>query len=306
VPSTSAAADAADAAAAAAANAAAAAALSAAHTTDANAETRLDAQVILSDIAPPLDEEVMAILGDDPSVQKSYGPDIHKDLAIRLEHLATTGLTKETRKELQNKYLPPGNSSLVDAPVLNAELKAAVSDLVTKRDKGIEIKQKQLANAISCIGQATTYLLSQSEKNSSLLKLLMDANRILCDIQYLDSLTRRNFILATLKKDMKEQLQMTKIDNMLFGKNLAETLKTAKAISKSGADLKFNPIVKSQVKKTKPSSSMNLNWKAPLPKGRPPAAPGTQRTQQPASQKNHRAPSSRTSQQQATRNQSRR
>ncbi|KAL0832188.1 hypothetical protein ABMA28_001643 [Loxostege sticticalis] len=297
IASTSAAADAADAAALAAVRAASAAA-------ETENQLNSDAQNAVSPEMPlPLDDETLAILGDDPSAQKSYGEDIHKDLAVRLEHIATTGLTKEIRKELQNKYLPPANSTLVDAPALNPEIKAAVSDAVAKRDKGIEIKQKQVANAISCIGQATTHLLSQDGKNPTLLKLLMDANRILCDCQYLDSVTRRNFILATLKKDMRDQLQTTKIDTMLFGKNFAETIKTAKAISKSGADLKSNPNIKPATKKTKSFPPTNLNWKAPPPKGRP---PGTQRTQQPASQKSHRAPSSRVSQPQPAPSRSRR
>ncbi|KAF9802570.1 hypothetical protein SFRURICE_013757 [Spodoptera frugiperda] len=49
--------------------------------------------------------------------------------------MATSGLSKETRKELSDKYLIPANCTLIDAPLLNPEIKAAVSETVHKRDK---------------------------------------------------------------------------------------------------------------------------------------------------------------------------
>ncbi|CAH2108886.1 unnamed protein product [Euphydryas editha] len=69
----------------------------------------------------------------------------------------------------------------------------------------------------------------------------MDAIKLMCDSQNTESTIRRNFVLNTLKKDLKDQLQATKIDKLLFSENLAETLKAAKAISKSGADQKETP-----------------------------------------------------------------
>lgn len=275
-------------------------------TTDVHDQLSTDLLNIQSEQTDRLDDEILRILGDDPSTHKSYGEDIHKDLTVRFEHVATNGLTKEARQELQDKYLPPSNCTLIDGPDLNPEIKAAISETVVKRDKSIEIKQKQIANAISCIGKAMIQLLSIEGKNTILIKFLMDASRILCDCQYLDSVTRRNFILGTIKKDMKDQLQTTKIDRFLFGKDLGETLKTAKAISKSGADLKFNSSAKpSQAtgKKTNSLPAKNLNWKAPPPGRRPPR---NQRNQQPASQRGRRTPSFRTSQPQAPQHRSHR
>lgn len=56
----------------------------------------------------------------------------------------------------------------------------------------------------------------------------MDTSRILCDWQYNDSITRRNLVISYVKKAMKKQLQT---DSLLFGENLAETLKAARAIN---------------------------------------------------------------------------
>lgn len=187
---------------------------------------------------PDLDSNILEILGDDPSAPKKYGKDIQKDLAIRFNHIATNGLSKELRKEIREKYSIPANCTLIDAPQINPEVKAAISETTAKRLGAMEQKQKQLASAISCLGEAITLLISQNNADAQLLRLLMDAGRIICDTQYSDSLTRRFFILASLKKEMKDQLLLTKIDSFLFGKDLSETLKSAKAINKSGAELK--------------------------------------------------------------------
>lgn len=242
-----------------------------------------------------LDAELLEILGTDPTTVKQYGKDIQKDLSIRLEHCATNGLTKELRKEYKDRYLTPDNCKLIDPPEINAEIKAAVSDIVVKRDKAIENKQKQLTSAISCLSEAITLLMSNKDKNTPLLKLLIDSTRILCDCQHADTITRRNFLLNAMKKEMKDQLQNTKIDKFLFSENLADTLKSAKTINKSGADLKISA-PKPPPKKFTSQTSRNLNWK-PGPARR---QPGPSRTREPASIPTRHRPmnTSRTSQHQ--------
>ncbi|XP_026318541.1 uncharacterized protein LOC113229228 [Hyposmocoma kahamanoa] len=176
-----------------------------------------------------LDTDILQILGDDPSSTVKYGKDIRKEIATRFQHGATEGITKEIRKELISKYPIPANCLHMDAPKLNLEIKAAVPETIAKRDKGIEAKQKQMATALSCLGEILTMHLNSINKDNDLLQKLIDISRILCDIQHADSVTRRNFILFSLKNDLKEHLVNTKVDNFLFGENLAETLKTAKA-----------------------------------------------------------------------------
>lgn len=233
-----------------------------------------------------LDETVMEILGSDPSTTSSFGKNIQKDLAVRYEFIATSGLTKELRKELLDSHLPPGNCKLIDAPSLNPEIKAAVTDVIVKRDKAMQAKQKQIASAISCLSEVITIILSQETKDPNILRLLVDTGRILCDCQHNDSVTRRNFILAVLKKDLKDQVQLTKIDSLLFGQELAETLRTAKAINKSGAELKSGPQPKTFSNKPKPPPpNRNLNWK-PTPYRRP-TAPRRTKESAPSTRQQH-------------------
>ncbi|KAL4701893.1 hypothetical protein ACJJTC_011684 [Scirpophaga incertulas] len=68
-----------------------------------------------------LDSTILEILGEDPTISNSYGEEIHKDLAVRLEHVVTNGLTKELRKELCEKYLLPNNCKLINAPIKAAK-----------------------------------------------------------------------------------------------------------------------------------------------------------------------------------------
>lgn len=213
-----------------------------------------------------LDDAVLQILGDDPSSTVEYGNEVHKEVANRLEHLATAGLSKELRKELCEKYIVPSNCTRIGAPQLNAEIKAALNETLVKRDKAIEARQKQIASAISCVAQIATDQLLSKDTNHDILKKAMDAGRLLADIQYAESTTRRNFAAYSLKKDMKEHLFNTKIDKYLFGESLPDALKTAKAVSKSGIELKVDTQKKSRPTTTssKPAAK-NLNWKSQAP-----------------------------------------
>ncbi|XP_063544309.1 uncharacterized protein LOC134752571 [Cydia strobilella] len=222
-----------------------------------------------------LDDDVLQILGDDPSSATIYGKEVRAEIATRFTHVAIEGITKEIRKDLLSKYLIPANCVKIGAPKLNPEIKAAISENFAKRDKGIESKQKEMASAISCLGEIITSQLNSKEKNNDLLQKLIDLGRILCDLQYADSVTRRNFILFSLKKDLKDHLANTKIDTCLFGENLTETLKSAKAMIKSGGEIKA-PVPKqpvAQYRRMKSSVSRPLNRRGPAPRRPPPGPP---------------------------------
>lgn len=229
---------------------------------------------------PCLDTEVLDILGEDPSLAEKRGKDIREEIASRFGHIATEGLNKDTRKELMLKYPLPANCLRIDSPKINPEVKVAMQESFIKRDKGIEAKQKQVASAISCLGDIITTQLNSENKDKDLLQKLMDLGRLICDVQHADSVTRRNFILFSLKKDMSEHLSSTKIDAFLFGETLADTLKAAKTINKSGVELKADQPNNNSSKRSKLPNQRNLNRKAPGPAYRQSAPP--QRSREPA------------------------
>lgn len=73
------------------------------------------------------------------------------------------------------------------------------------------------------------------------MKPLSDAGRLLCDYHYRESQSRRFAILNSLNKETRDAVKDTKIDEYLFGSELAEHLKSAKAISKSGSEMRTAP-----------------------------------------------------------------
>ncbi|XP_046976533.1 uncharacterized protein LOC124542648 [Vanessa cardui] len=213
-----------------------------------------------------LDDNILELLGASPSNSKTFGDNIQKDIALRWEHIATSGLTKEARKELLNKHLIPGNCPKLVAPLLNPEIKAASSDTLIGKDRGTEFKQNQIASVISCIGEALTKMFNSEYKETSVIKPLLESAQLLCDLQFSESMKRRSIICTSIKKDIKSQLYETEIDTFLFGEQLADTLKAAKAISKSGSEIKApRSKVPSRVQ------SRNLNSKPPRSNSRQPA-----------------------------------
>ncbi|XP_046962197.1 uncharacterized protein LOC124531730 [Vanessa cardui] len=164
-----------------------------------------------------LDNNILELLDETPSKSKKW------------EHIATTSLSKEIKRDLLEKYFLAENCLKIGSPQLNPEIKAALSDILLKKDKAIELKQKQQAIAITCIGQALTTIFSSQNKDSGVIKLLLDAARLLCDSQYIESMSRRSFVTSTIKKEIKDHLYSTEIDSFLFGEKLAETLKIARA-----------------------------------------------------------------------------
>ncbi|CAG9113797.1 unnamed protein product [Plutella xylostella] len=74
---------------------------------------------------PSLNPDILEMLGDDPLVERTFGEDLHKDIANRWQHILLNGLHKETKSDLLKTYLPAQNCPNMQAPKLNLEVKAA-------------------------------------------------------------------------------------------------------------------------------------------------------------------------------------
>ncbi|CAH2086589.1 unnamed protein product [Euphydryas editha] len=206
-----------------------------------------------------LDEEIINILGDAPD-ELSYGPPIHKELALRWTNAIKNGLLKEKKKEIMKKYLPPENCKTIDAPKLNLEAQAAVSEAAVKRDKAIASKQSQIGSALTALAMAFEQLSKNGKENISVINYVSDAARLLCDHQNQESNMRRNFILQGLEQTTRDSVKDTEIDQWLFGESFAEKLKASKAIKKSGQEISLNKSKKSQQQ----TQRKPLNYKGPV------------------------------------------
>lgn len=223
-----------------------------------------------------LDDEILSFLGDPPNKGKKLGPKIQTEIAIRWEQAAISGVNKDLRKEFYDKYLTPENCTLIDPPALNLEIKAAISESLLKKDSAIQNKQKEVSAAISCIGLAIQRALCYDKKDTEMIKLLIDAGRIMCDIQHTESRLRRGYICSCIKKEVKDHLNDTKIDNFLFGEKLADTLKAAKTINKSGSEIKISTTSRPHMKYN--MATRSLNSRGPAPGSRLPFAGRPEKT----------------------------
>ncbi|KAJ8974520.1 hypothetical protein NQ317_000323 [Molorchus minor] len=131
---------------------------------------------------PPLNKEVLNILGDDTSKAKVGGEIIHKYVASRLESILVSGLHGYIRSSLVKKYPPATSCPRIAPPKLNPEIKAAVSDSTIRRDKRHTEFQDQIGATLSALGKALTVLLGGS--NLHLIELISDAGRIMADLHH--------------------------------------------------------------------------------------------------------------------------
>lgn len=232
-----------------------------------------------------IDPEILQILGDDPSNQNNYGDNLHKEIIPRWQYILTNGLEKGIKSELLKQYLPPENCASLRAPKLNLEVKAALNELNAKKEAFNENKQNQLSSCLAALGKALNLALCSNENAipQDIIKPLSDAGRLLCDYHYRESQSRRYAVINTLNKEIRDTVKNTKIDEFLFGSNLAEQIKSAKAITKSGSELKI-PRPQYKPPATGPPQRGALNSRGARgaasatrqnPPRRPPTAPAT-------------------------------
>ncbi|KAI5633197.1 hypothetical protein NE865_14076 [Phthorimaea operculella] len=192
-------------------------------------------------IEDELDEELLNLLGKEKEVNKEKSPSIHEELAKRWNNVIEKGLDKEEKHIILNKYPPIENMPRLLTPKLNPEAEAAMSDQAKKRDHSISIKQKQIAVAISSLGGLLSKIISNKNEvdKKEIVTRVCDAGRILCDLFYEDNKSRRFFALESLNKEMRHSLRQREPEEFLFGKNLCEGIRTAKAVAKAAQDLKI-------------------------------------------------------------------
>lgn len=144
-------------------------------------------------------------------------------------------------------------------------------------------KQNVPAKVITGVGTTISGLLTSDSKNNlevnKILKPL--AGRLLCHIHFTETMARRSFLLSTLGKEVKENVKDLKRDSLLFGSDLQEKLKSMKAISRTGAELKpvlAKPKPQARIKPAEATSSRALNWRG-APASAAPLPPLPRRTQ---------------------------
>ncbi|KAI5633830.1 hypothetical protein NE865_13466 [Phthorimaea operculella] len=195
---------------------------------------------------------------------KPKKPIVRTEIAERWQEILEKGLKKEEKEELTKLNPPFENCPKMVAPKLNKEVGAALNDNGKKKDALIELRQKQMSTSLSCLGQALQLCIKSTMDNKlDIIKKLNDASRLLCDAMYLDTRGRRTLVLSSINKNLKDSLLETEPNEFLFGDNLTDKIKTAKAVQKSGKELKTFSDEKKQKKKPEPEKKKSLNWRGP-------------------------------------------
>ncbi|KAI8423730.1 hypothetical protein MSG28_012761 [Choristoneura fumiferana] len=203
-------------------------------------------------------------LGDDYIETTKYDKSIHEDISRRWTHIIVNGLSKEQRDNITKKYKIPGNCTILEAPAINIEIKNVLGDSSKLRDKSIEIGQAQLGLATGIIGKAMTQLMENEELNKThLISLLSDASKLLNDLNFHQTKTRKKLIIPSLDKNFIQTIEKSNRNAFLFGDDLSETIKTAKTLQQSMAHIK-----KTVTPSTKTTKSGNRNGPPLRPKGK--------------------------------------
>ncbi|XP_046740535.1 uncharacterized protein LOC124407969 [Diprion similis] len=184
----------------------------------------------------PLCENILKILGNKVSEEKIMSKEVHPDIACRWEMILTKGLSPDSKSELNTKYTAPSNCTLMEAPVLNPEAKAAMLPNTIQRDV-------RLATG----------------DNVQLIEWVSDAGRMLSDLHHTHSETRRLFITSSVNPSAKETMTGAPIGKFSFGNNLEERVNSAKSIEKISLGLKNN---KPDYKKPENMKKFSLNSKS--------------------------------------------
>ncbi|XP_046737183.1 uncharacterized protein LOC124405958 [Diprion similis] len=92
----------------------------------------------------PLCENILKILGNKASEKKIMSKEVHPDIACRWEMILTKRVSPDSKSELNTKYTTPSNCTLMEAPVLNPEVKAAMLPNTIQREVRLAVIQNQM------------------------------------------------------------------------------------------------------------------------------------------------------------------
>ncbi|XP_041981645.1 uncharacterized protein LOC121735045 [Aricia agestis] len=203
-----------------------------------------DPQAPVDDVDPPvptdpdLDPELLLALGETSSDSPDYGPKILDSQAKLWLPILKRGLSKEPKEILLKQYIIPDNCRLLQAPKINAEISAAIPDMVRNRDKStLYVQQQQLGAGITATNRAMDLLLLGENKIEAL-RQLSNGCRLLTDLHYQFTQSRIKLIIPSLDKTCLNVISDAERDETLFGEKLSERIKAAKAIEKQGLQIK--------------------------------------------------------------------
>ena len=102
-------------------------------------------------VVPAVDEKRLGVLGKDPTVPSAGEINLKPELVSRWDFWLRSGLPKEEKEELLNKYPQKGNIFL-DAPEVNPVMLLSMGESSVKRDEHFQNSQRLAGSALSALG----------------------------------------------------------------------------------------------------------------------------------------------------------
>lgn len=189
----------------------------------------------------PMDCDLVQFLGEDSSIKNHNSIKVNGELKLRWEKWMQIGYPEEEKVKLLNSN-PRTENLYTEAPKLNPEINSILNEYAIKRDKHLAETQNCVGSAISTLAGAISMILDNQEDDidkNVLLKYLCDTGKLLTDIFFHQSASRRSCINPLLNKSIKSTIDKSVADEWLYGKNFAENIKEAKELEKASSSIKL-------------------------------------------------------------------
>ncbi|XP_061721637.1 uncharacterized protein LOC133528309 [Cydia pomonella] len=180
-------------------------------------------------------ENILLLIGE-PDMKKNV-ISINPKLAELWQNIIQKGLNKEGKKKLEEK-IPSIENCFVQAPKLNEEIEITLNKSAKTRDEKLCEKQNQIGLVIANLNKILKDLINKNEKDY--VEPLGDSIRLLADLHFLETETRKAVILPGLNKTLKDTLEKTQTTTFLFGNDLHKIIKKSKDLEKSIKDMQQN------------------------------------------------------------------
>ncbi|XP_050312227.1 uncharacterized protein LOC126747546 [Anthonomus grandis grandis] len=193
-----------------------------------------------------LPEEVLNILGDDPSIKDSEQVKVHPALASRWSNILIKGLSEADTTGILQKYKIPVNCPLLVPPTLNPESYAIIPQNIRNKDNAYVQFQTKLGMGLAILGKNIDGILNEADNMPPLCKEVLlpglsDTGRLLTSLFYDLTMARRSFIYPYMNKDTKELLEKCPPSDLLFGPDICEKIKAAKTLQTASKDMNLFP-----------------------------------------------------------------
>lgn len=210
----------------------------------------------------PTNDTLEALFGLTSINTQEKGTVISTDLATRWESYLSSGLDKEGRKKLTEKWMAPSNCKYLKRPELNPEVKALINPADLKKDKLLLNLQTVIGKAVTAQITALAKILQKKDSIDPLIsQALVDSGKLRTDVIQTIYIHRRYKINKYLREPVQKIAWQQKQDTLLLGADFSEKSKTAKAIETAAQEL-------AKRKEQQEPTSSHLNYQRPTYKTR--------------------------------------